>query len=489
MPRHAGHRGVSVGGARGCEAASVRVLLTLLALGLGPVVAPDRTSAQGIGVRGWVGTTVQAVELRPVARRPEGCTAGEACYLPLDKELSIAGTQDVSLTAWGFGVQGLSATLFLRGRAGLGSDFVWPRSEDHFDALLGYVQWMRSGWRVRLGRQEVRSGLGFSAFDGGAVSWRLRQLEVEGYGGRSLARALRDPANKALAGIDDFVPDESVYLFGGALHGRFRLASASLRYQRELLADRSGLASERASFDGSATLPLVRLSAGLDWDFGRQILGKGHVTAAAPIANGRWMLSASAKRYVPYFSMSTIWGFFEPVAYHEVMGRVGWSTTQALGLWVSGGWRRYGDTGTPVVLEPLRDTGWRAEAGGAWNLSSQWTLNGAYHLEWGPGGFLNSGDASVRWSPGPRFGVSVSGMSFQQIEQYRLGDGRAWGGGVSLDAEIVRRLSVVAGGSLIRHDSKGDGVESPWNQARAWTTLRLEVGRDAGRANATRMRR
>ena len=97
------------------------------------------------------------------------------------------------------------------------------------------------------------------------------------------------------AGIDDFVPDESVYLFGGALSGRFRTASATLRYQRELLADRSGLASERASFDGSMTLPRVRLSGGIDWDFGRAIAGKGHLTASAPMGNGRWMLSASAK--------------------------------------------------------------------------------------------------------------------------------------------------------------------------------------------------
>ncbi len=476
-------------GARRARAGGRRLLFISPAVALALHVVPGQLSAQGFGVRGWIGTTVQAVELRPVAPLAEGCTADEACYLPLPEELSVAGTQDLSLTAWGFGVRGLSATLYLRGRAGLGSDVVWPRSDDHFDALLGYVQWLRNGWTVRAGRQEVRSGLGFSAFDGASVSWRFRVYEVEGYGGRSLARALRDPTNKALAGIEDFVPDESVYLFGGAVRGQFGLASATLRYQRGLLADRSGLESERASFDGAATLPRVRLTGGLDWDFGRQTAGKGHLTAAAPLSGGRWLVSASAKRYMPYFSMSTIWGFFEPVAYHELMARVGWSATEAIAVWASGGWRKYGDTETTVVLEPLRDTGWRAEAGGTWGMAPAWTLNGAYHLEWGPGGFLNSADLALRWSPVPRLGVSVSGMSFQQIEQYRLGDGRAWGGGLSVDAEIVRRLSLLAGGSLIRHDRKGDGVESPWNQARAWTTLRLEVGRDAGRANRSRMRR
>jgi hypothetical protein len=78
-------------------------------------------------------------------------------------------------------------------------------------------------------------------------------------------------------------------------------------------------------------------------------------------------------------------------------------------------------------------------------------------------------------------------MSFQQIEQYRLGDGRAWGGTLSMDAELSARMDLVAGGSMIRHSTLGDGIESPWNQARAWSSLRIAVGRDPGPAN--RMRR
>lgn len=460
--------------------------LAVFAVALASAAVPCRVAAQSFGVRGWAGTSVQAVEMRPVAPVADGCAVGTPCFLPLAEELAVAGTQDVSLTAWGLGVRGLSATLHLRARAGLGSDFAWPRADDHFDALLGYAQWVHGGWLVRLGRQELRSGLGFSAFDGGAVTWRQRAWEAEGFAGRSLARGLRRPANEALAGIEDFLPDESAYLFGGAVRGRFTLGTASLRYQREILADRSGLASERASFDGSAVLPRVRLTAGLDWDFGRRIFGKGHLTASAPMADGRWIVSASAKRYVPYFSMSTIWGFFEPVSYHEVLARAGWSATSDVGLWVSGGWRQYGDTRTTVVVEAMRDTGWRLEAGGAWTVAPTWTLNGAYHLEWGPGGFLNSVDATMRWRASERVGVSLTGTSFQQIEQYRLGDGRAYGGGLSMDADVTSRLSLLAGGSMLRHDRRGDGVASPWNQARAWTTLRLAIGGEAGRTGGMR---
>jgi len=199
------------------------------------------------------------------------------------------------------------------------------------------------------------------------------------------------------------------------------------------------------------------------------------------------MASLSARRYVPYFSLSTIWGFFEPVAYHEAMARIGWSTTSTLGLWASGGWRRYGDTNVTTVLRALEDTGWRGEAGAAWAFAPTWTLDGSYRVEWGPGGFLSSGDGALRWRPNDRYSVAVTGTAFQQIEQYRLGDGRAYGAGVNFDAGLTSRVTFVGGASMIRHSMEGGGVESPWNQARGWSTLRIAIGRDAGRAN--RMRR
>ncbi len=457
-----------------------------LLLGLTLLLPARDVGAQDFGVRGWAGSNVQAVRMRPLQVDPAGCVPNAQCYTPLGKRTSFAATQDVSLTAWGFGVTGLSATMYLRGRAGLGDDFAWPRSDDHFDALLGYAQLARGGWTLRVGRQEARSGLGFSSFDGGSAAWRVAWAQLEGYAGRSLARGLRDPANEALAGIEDFVPDESVWLFGGAARARFRTGSMTVRYQRELLADRSGLASERASVDGSATLSSVRLGAGADWDFGRGQAGKAHLTASMPFG-ARWVLAASARRYVPYFSLSTIWGFFEPVAYHEAQLRASWSATSALGLWVSGGWRKYGDTRTVAVLSSIEDTGWRGEAGVMWMPGPAWTVDGGWHLEWGPGGFLNSADASVRRSFGDRLGVAVSGTSFQQIEQYRLGDGRAWGGTVSVDAEVVDRFTLLMGGSVIRHTTSNDGIDRPWNQMRAWSSVRVALGSDPGRAN--RMRR
>lgn len=431
------------------------------------------------GVRGWAGTTVQAVDVRrfgPV----DGCLQGPGCYQPLADRLSVVGTQDVSLTAWGFGVQGLSATVYLRGRAGLGDGAVWPRSDDHFDAILAYAQWSRSGGTVRLGRQEIRSGLGFASFDGLSAAWRFGGLRVEGFGGRSLARGLRDPADEARRGIEDFLPDQGVYLFGGSAAVRTGLSTLTGRYQREILADRSGLASERAAVDGTTSLSLVRVTGGVDWDIGIGRVGKAHLTASRPLRSGRWLLSATARRYVPYFSLSTIWGFFEPVAYHEAVARVAWSATPRLGVRLGGGWRQYGDADVVAVLRPLEDTGWRAEAGVSWTVSPTWGAEGRSSVEWGPGGFLSSLDATARWTPTSALSVGLSAMSLQQIEQFRVGDGRAFGAGVNASADVTSRLTVVGGVSVLRHTARDDGIESPWNQRRLWTSVRLALGEDPG---------
>ncbi|MDX1492574.1 MAG: hypothetical protein R3253_00765 [Longimicrobiales bacterium] len=394
---------------------------------------------------------------------------------------SVVGTQDVSLTAWGFGLTGLSATIYARARTGFGSEAVWPGSGDRFDAMLAYAQLVRSGWTVRAGRQEVRSGLGFSSFDGGSIAWRSSKLRLQGYGGRSLARGLRDPANDALRGLEDFLPDQGIYLWGGAAAMRLATASGALRYQREILADRSGLASERASLDLSTALPGVRLEGSLDWDFGRGQPGKGHVTALVPISAGTWTVSGSLRRYVPYFSLSTIWGFFEPVAYHEAEARVAWSPSREVGAWLTGGRRSYGDTRTVTVLRSLEDTGWRGEVGAAWSLRPSWRIDGRYELEWVPGGFLSSAETTVAWMPEARYSLAVTGMSLQQIEQFRLGDGRAHGVGLSGQMQLGQRMNLSGGGSVLRHTM--DGGDGPWNQSRAWTSLRVRVGSDPGLAN------
>jgi hypothetical protein len=463
---------------------------------------PEGALAQSY--RGWTSTSLQAVELRPlgldsvpradVVMDAEGrflyegnevtCVLATVCtgYLPLDEERTFAATQDLSLTFWGFGVEGLSATALVRARARAGGSVVWPRSDDEFDALLAYAQLQRGPWRVRAGRMDIRSGLGFAAFDGASAAYSLRALHGEIYGGRSLARGLREPQNEALRGLDGFLLDMSVLLVGGSVTARPLGTQLTARYQREILSDRSSLVSERASIDFSRGFPRFRLTGSMDYDFMFEQPGKGHLTVSAPLAGGRWLAEVSARRYVPYFDLSTIWGFFEPVSYSEVTARVGWAPRAELGAWLSGGWRTYGDTETTVILRPMRDTGWRADAGARWRAAPEWSVDGRYQLEWGPGGFLSSADAAVRFDPTERLTVSVNAMTFQQIEEYRLGQGRAFGGGVTAGYELGDRATFAVGASLIRHRDGGNVFTSPWNQGRAWSSLRFDLGRDPGLA-------
>ncbi len=222
---------------------------------------PSVAAAQGM--RGWVGTNVQAVRLRPMVLdtipladievqpdgsrlyrgQPVACLTDDLCtvYATAPQATAWAATENVSLTAWGFGVQGLSFTTLLRARSDMGSAFVWPRTDDRFDAMLAYAELVRGPLRVRAGRQEIRGGLGFPAFDGASASYAYEMLSMEVYAGRSLERGLREPANAALQGLDAYLIDQSSYLFGGSLHGELFGTIFTARYQREILADRSGL--------------------------------------------------------------------------------------------------------------------------------------------------------------------------------------------------------------------------------------------------------
>jgi hypothetical protein len=209
------------------------------------------TPASGQGYRGWTSTSLQVVELRPigldsvprtdVVTDPNGrfffdgsevsCVLATICtgYFAQADERTLAATQDLGVTLWGLGVEGLSVTAHVRARARAGGDLVWPRSDDEFDALLAYAQLQRGPLRVRAGRLDVRSGLGFAAFDGGQVGYVRGAAHAEVYGGRSLARGLREPQNEALRGLDGFLLDKSVLLVGAAVGGRVCVRPVSAR--------------------------------------------------------------------------------------------------------------------------------------------------------------------------------------------------------------------------------------------------------------------
>ena len=475
------------------------------------IAAAFASALGGQDVRGFATSAVHYAELRPlradtvalvgvverapgrfeVEGEPVHCIPGVGCvrWLADPVEGAALATQDVTLTGWGFGVQGLSATLAARGRRRLGGALVWPRSEDAFDLILGYVELDRGPLRTRMGRQETLSGLGAAAFDGvhAAVALPLG-VRAQGYGGWSLARGLREPRDQALRGLQDFLPDRSAYLVGGALAWVGSIeTSGELRYQREIWSDRRGLISERASLDARSTrfAPLT-VAAAIDYDFGSGRVGKGQLQLRRAL---RWseaagtMVELTARRYLPYFELHTIWGFFSPVAYHELEARASWSVEKAA-LWVGGAFRAYEDAGAPAFLEAPASRGWRAAGGGEWRPRTGWSTAGQIAAEVIPGGLLTSADLSARLHLHPRLALTVAGTGFQQIEEFRVGDGRVVGATVAVDAALSERARLDLGGGAYRHRDATRSDTFDWSQLRAWSSLRVEIGTDPGLAGA-----
>jgi hypothetical protein len=282
-----------------------------------------------------------------------------------------------------------------------------------------------------------------------------------------------------LTSFEDLVTDPSVILLGGAVSGTPLMGvDIAGRYQREMFADRGALASERASLDAAVTaLRPVRLTAAADWDFAFGRLGKAHVRARLPVGQ---VLSfeATARHYVPYFELWTIWGFFDPVGYNEGEILVAWADGARAGLSAAGSLRRYGEAGIDVIGPTLeRDTRLITLAGW-WRPLAGWTFDASYRRETGFGASFGGGDVSGRWN---RESVTLraSVTAFQQIEEFRVGEGSVVGATLDGTFRVGDRIEIDAGLSLYHHVS--DRVDATdWNQRRAFASLRYAFGNDPG---------
>ena len=456
------------------------------------------------GVRGTAVTTVRYMTLRPIgldtiaradvsladgAYTYQGdavyCpSAGGDCtrYSPRDVIHGIVATEDISATAWGLGVQGLSATFLLRGRSNLADDLTWPRSDDAFDAILAYAQLQRSFYRIRAGRQQNISGLGFSGYDGlDVMVTPLPWLQVEAFGGRSLARGLYEPQSEALRSIEPFVLDQDAWLFGGVLRLDPRSGTdLTVRYQREIWADRVGLISERAALDvRSSVAGPVRMDGSLDYDVAFDRLGKAHLTLRSRLPGDWGWLELTGRRYVPYFDMNTIWGFFSPTPYHEAELRGTLLRLRPVTVWAAAGWRQYGDPEIDVLGPPITDQAQRYSVGASWTRGD-WLATGEYRLETGFGAVLSSGDVRVRWQASPAVRLHVRGAAFQQVEQFRVGDNTVLGAGAGAQVNLPMEITLSAGVDYYTQTYENRPGEPDWNQLRAHSILSVPFGRDPG---------
>lgn len=466
------------------------------------VLAPTLLGAQGLRISGV--TVVQLVDIRPLvidslpansvpgtgewrstsSGVPAICPETSAfCQFEASTARATATPllQDLTIAGWGW-VEGLSFQADVRARTQLSgtSTFVYPRTDDHFDVLDAFAQLARASWQARLGRQWARSGLGAYDFDGGDLLVHRDQLSIEGWAGRALVEGLNDPYTSAqLAAVDNLPPQQQGYLFGA--RARYRsdaLTAASLTYQRILIADRSGLYSERAAFDASTKRLGAALDLDLTYDFATADWNEARLRVASS-STGILGWSAELRHSRPYFELWTIWGAFSPVGFDEGRATIDWRPHAVpLAFAVRGAYRQYADANTSDLA--LRTNGWRAGADVIWRGESTISASGSYDVDIGSGAANTDVRADLRWIPSPVFTLGGEAMIAQNIYEFRVGTGRIYG--LSLDGSrfITADVQLELSAGIYRHTLTNGAPGPDWSQRRGVLRLEWMLGRDPG---------
>ncbi len=452
--------------------------LMIAAVSLGAVALGAReVRAQAVRIHST--TEAQYVQMRPIQY---DSAAGQ--YLALPVTYAAPLTEDIEVSAWGFGMEGLRAYALLRGRAALGSGLVWPRYGDHFDALAAYLELERPQYRIRLGRQQRASALGWYAFDGLLATWRpLRMLRVEGYGGLGKARGFLEPLNSpAITSLDPLRPDHGTILLGASASvAPTARSSFSAIYQREVLSDRSALVSERAAFDARIGLGTwLVLSGSADADIATKEWGKANAGAMLRVSRASF-LKFEVFQYRPTLDLTTIWGAFAPESHQGWTASAGLVASSNLSLNAAFTRREYQplSAGSPFLTNIGNDS--KTLTVGLGTRRGAFALDGSYHLQLGYGGKQSGGDANVAFAPQDGWRVGLQGTAFQQTDMIRVADGTVYGVGGEVRSPMGRTLGVRA--SLMRYfhrDLKGQtGIN--WNQTRASVAVDWWFGANADR--------
>jgi len=463
--------------------------------------------AQAQEWRGRAATRVQYIELRPYrldsvpvantavvggrsrfnGRLVTCAPAAAYCFFydAADEVSTAPVVQDLDLTAWGFGVEGLRVHLSARFRASLGDEEFWPRSDDNFDLIRGFVELQRRQYRFRVGRDFQVSGLGYYGYDGASAEVRFPpgRIELEAYGGWGLARGLAEPVTSdALASLDEFQPRRRNYLFGFRASARpIPNGSVEAIYQKEIQTNRSTIASERVAFDASyQPVRDVSIQGHADYDLGTGWWGKaGATVGVTPIPE--LYVEGRLFRYRPVFDLLTIWAAFSPVPYTGYGMAVAVRPRPDLSIRLEGERRDYADTEAEVPFIVTTDRTWRAGASANWQASRQIDVQGSYYLDFTFGSALSGGEARINASPLDKLTLGARFSAFQQLGEFRVGEGRVWsiGGNIKYDAPIGTVWGAV---DRYRHDRRDPEAGLPdWNQLRASFGLAFYIGSEPGR--------
>jgi hypothetical protein len=484
-----------------------RIALAAVVLACGAALAGG-VEAQDVRITGT--TIVRYVELRPMITdsvRVEDTSEGEGSLrltstgvvvrcVPgelfcryrrtTDPVSTVPIIQDLEISAWGFG-EGIQLYAQLRGRTAMGdADELWPLAEQELQALAAYLEIDRDLGRVRAGRQWITAGLGFYNFDGAAVLWRAREwAELDVYGGWSLARATNEShASDALAAVEELAPGRRAIRHGAIARARpVPRASVSLQYQREIQTNRGALYSERLAADADYRIGRFGAVSGeAQLDLATGDFNDARLRARMPFP---WYqpltVDAEIRRYQPFFELWTIWGAFAPVGYSEAsVGGMLSRFENRLSLSARAAYRRYGETGTGLEFEPLRDDGWRVSGDVAWRVTPAILAHAGAAGDIGFGASRSDFDAGIRWQPDERGWIGARATAFQTVYEFRVGTGRVLGAGVDGGFRDFRDVRL-AGDLAVYRQTFGDRAPSTdWSQVRGSLRLEWTLGSDPG---------
>ncbi len=125
------------------------------------------------------------------------------------------------------------------------------------------------------------------------------------------------------------------------------------------------------------------------------------------------------------------------------------------------------------------DRTWIASAFMRWQAERRVDVEAGLALDYTFGAALNSGQIGVSFAPSDPLTVGLRFTAFQQLEEFRIAEGRVWS--IGGDLSWRTRMGTLWGSlDRYRHDDRGDATALDWTQTRAELGWALYLGPEPG---------
>ena len=447
--------------------------------------------AQTVEWRGW---QVDSIARSDVVVSPEGslltpdgiavdCGAGLAwCwfYRPGATQGAAPMALTTDVTAWGFGIKGLSARGNFRLHYDADGDATgWPGQQPSLQLWEAYLDYQRDWLQARAGRQIMDLRVGWTSFDGGRATVRFRKagIELTGFGGWGLARAAAVPVSDPVtAPLNDFIPPQRTVTAGAVAAWVSAPAEVRAEYVREVDQASKGYALHMAAL--STTIrpaPRWMLTGGLEYDIAQDLLGSADLSLRYALPS--LQVVGGYRRYRPIFPLWSVWAAFSPVPYNSAVGSAVLSPRPWLQLRGRVEYYRFEESNAGSPLFPNEQDGWRWSAGGTVTRLRHWTFDAGYIWERGTGAGVLGWDGSVRWDVRPDLALQASGALMKRPLAYRYSDASVlWFGG-DVVWRVMPAWNVIMSAAWFDEDrDRPDEAAFEWSQTRLSARITYTMG-------------